>query len=116
MAMLGCKGNAEKILYSNSCSQPGMPIIPSSIQLHHRCHHSFRSFLGITCLIQISTSDTDYVIDALALRDHLSLLNEVFTDPKIVKVRQFHFDVFNFLKGNFYFIWFCMNLPAKIKL
>nr|CAH8841938.1 unnamed protein product [Trichobilharzia regenti] len=49
-------------------------------------HHSFRSFLGITCLIQISTSDTDYVIDALALRDHLSLLNEVFTDPKIVKV------------------------------
>ncbi|CAH8868221.1 unnamed protein product [Trichobilharzia szidati] len=49
-------------------------------------HHNFRSFLGITCLIQISTSDTDYVIDALALRDHLSILNEVFTDPKIVKV------------------------------
>nr|CAX75627.1 Exosome component 10 [Schistosoma japonicum] len=49
-------------------------------------HHSYRSFLGITCLIQISTLDTDYIIDALALHDHLSILNEVFTDPKIVKV------------------------------
>ncbi|VDP36779.1 unnamed protein product [Schistosoma margrebowiei] len=49
-------------------------------------HHSYRSFLGITCLIQMSTLDTDYIIDALALRDHLSILNEVFTDPKIVKV------------------------------
>ncbi|CAH8474835.1 unnamed protein product [Schistosoma turkestanicum] len=49
-------------------------------------HHSFRSFLGITCLIQMSTLDMDYIIDALALRDHLSILNEVFTNPKIVKV------------------------------
>lgn len=49
-------------------------------------HHSYRSFLGITCLIQMSTLGSDYIIDALALRDHLSILNEVFTDPKIVKV------------------------------
>ncbi|CAH8509247.1 unnamed protein product [Heterobilharzia americana] len=49
-------------------------------------HHNYRTFLGITCLIQISTLDTDYIIDALTLRDHLSILNEVFTDPKIVKV------------------------------
>ncbi|VDP64349.1 unnamed protein product [Schistosoma mattheei] len=58
-------------------------------------HHSYRSFLGITCLIQMSTLDTDYIIDALALRDHLSILNEVFTDPKIVKVRELHFFITN---------------------
>ncbi|GLH13589.1 Exonuclease mut-7 homolog [Gryllus bimaculatus] len=49
-------------------------------------HHSYRSFQGITCLMQISTRDTDYVIDTLELRDKLYVLNEVFTDPKVVKV------------------------------
>lgn len=51
--------------------------------------------MGITCLIQMSTLDTDYIIDALALRDHLSILNEVFTDPKIVKVRELYFFITN---------------------
>lgn len=49
-------------------------------------HHSYRSFLGITCLMQISTYDTDYLIDTLALRDKLCILNEVFTNASIVKV------------------------------
>ncbi|EFA03774.2 exosome complex component 10 homolog [Tribolium castaneum] len=49
-------------------------------------HHSYRSFMGITCLIQISTEDKDYLIDALALRDKLSILNEVFTKNTIVKI------------------------------
>lgn len=50
-------------------------------------HHSYRTFLGITCLMQISTGDTDYIIDTLTLRDKLCILNEVFTKPTIVKVR-----------------------------
>ena len=50
-------------------------------------HHSFRSFLGITCLMQISTHEHDYLVDTLELRSELPLLNEVFTDPKILKVR-----------------------------
>lgn len=54
-------------------------------------HHSYRSFLGITCLMQISTQDTDYLIDTLALRDKLWILNEVFTKPSIVKVSKFTF-------------------------
>jgi len=54
-------------------------------------HHSYRTFLGFTCLIQISTRVKDYVIDALALRDELSVLNEVFTNPKVVKVINFGF-------------------------
>ncbi|XP_053136835.1 exosome component 10 isoform X2 [Hemicordylus capensis] len=49
-------------------------------------HHSYRSFLGLTCLVQISTRTEDFIVDALELRDHLYILNEAFTDPAIVKV------------------------------
>ncbi|XP_018335504.1 exosome component 10 [Agrilus planipennis] len=49
-------------------------------------HHSYRSFMGITCLMQISTCNADYIIDTLALRDKLYILNEVFTNPSIVKI------------------------------
>ncbi|BGP15799.1 hypothetical protein JCM10213_005719 [Rhodosporidiobolus nylandii] len=51
-------------------------------------HHDFRTWGGITCLIQLSTRKKDYVIDALdpAVRDNLDQLNEFFTDPEWVKV------------------------------
>lgn len=49
-------------------------------------HHSYRSFQGITCLVQISTRDQDFVIDAIKLRSELYRLNQSFTDPNIVKV------------------------------
>uniref|UniRef100_A0A1Q3F1E6 Exosome complex component 10 homolog n=1 Tax=Culex tarsalis TaxID=7177 RepID=A0A1Q3F1E6_CULTA len=49
-------------------------------------HHSYRTFQGFTCLMQISTRTKDYIIDTLALREELHVLNEVFTDSKIVKV------------------------------
>lgn len=49
-------------------------------------HHSYRSFQGITCLMQISTRDTDYLIDTLSLRSELYRLNEVFTKPTVLKV------------------------------
>ncbi|KAB0797341.1 hypothetical protein PPYR_08335 [Photinus pyralis] len=49
-------------------------------------HHSYRTFMGITCLLQISTKDTDYLIDTFTLRDKLCILNEVFTKPSIVKI------------------------------
>lgn len=49
-------------------------------------HHFFRSYQGFTCLMQISTRKEDYIVDTLLLRDELHLLNEVFTDPKILKV------------------------------
>lgn len=49
-------------------------------------HHSYRTFLGITCLMQISTRSKDYIIDTIALREELHILNEVFTKPSIVKV------------------------------
>ncbi|XP_015738190.1 exosome component 10 isoform X2 [Coturnix japonica] len=49
-------------------------------------HHSYRSFLGLTCLMQISTRTEDFIIDTLELRSDMSILNETFTDPAIVKV------------------------------
>ncbi|CAK1588540.1 unnamed protein product [Parnassius mnemosyne] len=49
-------------------------------------HHSYRTYQGITCLIQISTSEGDFIIDALAVREHIHKLNLSFTDPKKVKV------------------------------
>ncbi|XP_068771851.1 exosome complex component 10 isoform X2 [Struthio camelus] len=49
-------------------------------------HHSYRSFLGLTCLMQISTRTEDFIIDTLELRSDMHLLNETFTDPGIVKV------------------------------
>uniref|UniRef100_A0A3B3WNM5 Exosome complex component 10 n=1 Tax=Poecilia mexicana TaxID=48701 RepID=A0A3B3WNM5_9TELE len=49
-------------------------------------HHSYRSFLGITCLMQISTREEDFIIDTLELRGEMHILNEAFTDPTIVKV------------------------------
>ncbi|XP_001660547.2 exosome component 10 isoform X1 [Aedes aegypti] len=49
-------------------------------------HHSYRTYQGFTCLMQISTRSKDYIIDTLALREELHILNEVFTNPKVVKV------------------------------
>ncbi|RCK55942.1 Exosome complex exonuclease RRP6 [Candida viswanathii] len=49
-------------------------------------HHDYRTYYGIVCLMQISNRDQDWIIDTLALRDDLTGLNEVFTDPNIVKV------------------------------
>ncbi|ORY77719.1 ribonuclease H-like domain-containing protein, partial [Protomyces lactucae-debilis] len=49
-------------------------------------HHDFHSFRGFVCLMQISTREQDWIVDTLALRDELAVLNEVFADSKIVKV------------------------------
>jgi exosome complex exonuclease RRP6 len=49
-------------------------------------HHDMRSFQGFSCLIQVSTRNEDFIIDALALRSHLHILNRSFSNPQIVKV------------------------------
>lgn len=36
--------------------------------------------------MQISSSEEDWIVDPFELRDEMEDLNEVFTDPKIVKV------------------------------
>lgn len=54
-------------------------------------HHSYRSYAGFLCLMQISTREEDWIVDLLVIRDELHALNEIFTDPKIVKVRFIHY-------------------------
>lgn len=49
-------------------------------------HHDYRSYYGLVCLMQISTRNKDWLIDTLALREDLQVLNTVFTNPKITKV------------------------------
>ncbi|KAK4194797.1 exosome complex exonuclease rrp6 [Triangularia verruculosa] len=50
-------------------------------------HHDFRTYNGLLSLMQISTRDKDWIVDTLVpWRHKLEILNEVFADPKIIKV------------------------------
>lgn len=48
--------------------------------------YSDHGYKAITCLVQISTNEKDYIIDAIALKDDLHVLNAIFTNPNIVKI------------------------------
>eukprot|EP00949_MAST-11_sp_MAST-11-sp1_P003672 g3672.t1 len=48
--------------------------------------HNFRSYYGFTCLLQISTIDSCFIVDTIALWDHVKLLRDVFANPRIRKV------------------------------
>ncbi|KAL9145069.1 hypothetical protein ABFS82_13G015000 [Erythranthe guttata] len=48
--------------------------------------HSYRSFLGFTALVQISTLTADYLVDTIILHDAMGLLRPVFANPGICKV------------------------------
>ncbi len=51
-------------------------------------HHDFRTYTGLLSLMQISTREKDWIVDTLVpWRHKLEVLNEVFADPKILKVR-----------------------------
>ena len=49
-------------------------------------HHNYRTYLGITCLMQISTREEDFIVDTLVLRPILHKLQPCFTNPNILKV------------------------------
>ena len=50
-------------------------------------HHDTHSYIGLVSLMQISTREKDWVVDTLKpWREELQMLNEVFTDPAILKV------------------------------
>ncbi|KAK0428286.1 hypothetical protein QR680_010713 [Steinernema hermaphroditum] len=59
----------------------GVPMFAVDVE-----HHSFRSYRGFVCLLQISTRDTDFIIDPFEVWHDLHILNEPFTDPNILKV------------------------------
>lgn len=50
-------------------------------------HHDYRTYTGLTSLMQISTRTKDYIVDTLKpWRQDLQVLNEVFADPSVLKV------------------------------
>ncbi|KAL8673548.1 MAG: hypothetical protein Q9168_002037 [Polycauliona sp. 1 TL-2023] len=50
-------------------------------------HHDVHSYVGLVSLMQISTREKDWIVDTLVpWREELQILNEVFTDPRIIKV------------------------------
>ena len=51
-------------------------------------HHSYRTYQGIVCLMQLSTRWGDWIIDTLSddVRQYAELLNSSFTHPDKVKV------------------------------
>ncbi|KAI4279396.1 MAG: hypothetical protein LQ337_000319 [Flavoplaca oasis] len=50
-------------------------------------HHDVHSYVGLVALMQISTREKDWIVDTLVpWREDLQVLNEVFTDPSIIKV------------------------------
>ncbi|XP_020105187.1 protein RRP6-like 2 [Ananas comosus] len=50
-------------------------------------HNHYRSFQGLTCLMQVSTRNEDFIIDTLKLRIHVGpYLREIFKDPSKRKV------------------------------
>lgn len=50
-------------------------------------HNDKNSYVGLVSLMQISTRNKDWVVDTLKpWRENLQILNQVFADPKIIKV------------------------------
>ena len=49
--------------------------------------HTFRTYYPITCILQISTLYTNYLIDTICLWEYIGpVLSPLFSDPSIVKV------------------------------
>ncbi|PRW59440.1 DNA damage checkpoint isoform A [Chlorella sorokiniana] len=49
-------------------------------------HHNVHSYAGMTCLLQLSTGAKDFLIDCLALKADMQLLDPVLSNPRIMKV------------------------------
>lgn len=50
-------------------------------------HHDAHSYIGLTSLMQISTRDKDWIVDTLQpWREELQILNEIFANPRILKI------------------------------
>ncbi|XP_022746695.1 protein RRP6-like 2 isoform X2 [Durio zibethinus] len=65
-------------------SEDGQRFVHPLVDLEH---NQYRSFQGLTCLMQISTRTEDFIVDTLKLRIHVGpYLREAFKDPTKKKV------------------------------
>lgn len=73
--------NTPELLQKLSCTLQGSTEFAIDLEAH-----TFRSYAGFVCLMQVSTHTEDYLIDTLVLRSNMHVLLEPFTNPNIVKV------------------------------
>lgn len=57
-----------------------------AVDVEHNISHAY---LGLSCLVQLSDGERDWVIDALAVHDDMHLLRPLFADAAVLKVRRF---------------------------
>ena len=91
------KGNTTKNFLQGLDNAP-LTFVESLEQLHEMAarlegarelavdleNHSFRSFQGFCCLMQLSTREEDFVVDVLKLRSHIGpVLAPYFADPQV---------------------------------
>jgi ribonuclease D len=76
MHIINTRGNLLKLLQTLK----GVKEISLDLQVEDK------EYEGIICLIEISTKDADYIIDAIKLKNELLLLTEIFINPKILKI------------------------------
>ncbi|EEA08035.1 exosome component 10, putative [Cryptosporidium muris RN66] len=75
--------NQLELQYSESSEYSSKDPFVLAIDLEH---HSMQTFRGFVCLIQMSTRTCDYIIDPFPLFEELSRLNELTTNPRILKL------------------------------
>ena len=49
-------------------------------------HNSRNSYRGMTCLVQLGTPDTNYIIDPFPMFSQMHVLNKITTAPNILKI------------------------------
>lgn len=49
-------------------------------------NHDYYSYEGYSCLLQISTVECDYIIDAIRLKDTIPKVGPIFANPRILKL------------------------------
>ncbi|OIR58855.1 MAG: exosome 3'-5' exoribonuclease subunit Rrp6-related protein [Amphiamblys sp. WSBS2006] len=73
--------DSEKDLHQMCCSLENERVIAVDLEHSQDC-----SYFGKICLVQISTVERDYVVDALKLEGCLHGLNKVTASPRILKI------------------------------
>eukprot|EP00871_Galdieria_phlegrea_P003872 jgi/Galph1/4486/GphlegSOOS_G3129.1 len=93
------KGSLDTVLYS-SLVETNCSFVDSAEQLEDMVsklqkatsvavdieNHSYRSFQGFICLLQFSSREEDFIVDALKLRGRMKILASIFENENIIKV------------------------------
>ncbi len=83
-----------------------------AVDVEHNVSHAY---LGLSCLVQLSDGERDWVIDALAVHDDMHLLRPLFADAAVLKVQRFR-PICSVLPGCGGRVAWHNRLPAALQL